>query len=116
MELPGNEEHPDANRRRLPVRHRILGGQQVRRLDIEDPAPMIKRDELNDPNSCLNRAADDEWLFVLRAHDVAAPATIEEWCRIRIEMGKNTVSSADTQITEAYECAWQMRLQQTEEE
>jgi hypothetical protein len=76
---------------------------------------LLKRDELADPNSCLNRAGDDEMLFVLRAHDPAAPEAIEEWCRIRLEMGKNTVSAEDTKILEAYECARQMRLQKAKE-
>ena len=42
---------------------------------------MRKRDELNDPNSCLNRAADDEPIFVLRAKDRLAPAAVYEWAR-----------------------------------
>ena len=43
---------------------------------------MRKRDEINDPNSCLNRAADDEPVFVLRAKDRLAPAAIYEWARV----------------------------------
>lgn len=42
---------------------------------------MIKRKELSDPNSQLNKAAEDEPLFVLRAHDKVAPAMIRQWCR-----------------------------------
>lgn len=33
---------------------------------------MIKRDEVSNPNSCLNRAKDDEMVFVLLARDEAA--------------------------------------------
>lgn len=40
---------------------------------------MIKLRELDDPNSCINRAADDEPVFVLRAHDPAAPEIVREW-------------------------------------
>lgn len=40
---------------------------------------MRKRDELANPNSCLNRAADDEPVFVLRANDRVAPSTIRAW-------------------------------------
>lgn len=40
---------------------------------------MIKRDELANPNSCINRADDDEPVFVLRAHDPAAPEIVREW-------------------------------------
>jgi hypothetical protein len=42
---------------------------------------MLKRDELSDANSCLNRADDREPLFVLRANDENAPAIVTEWCR-----------------------------------
>jgi hypothetical protein len=40
---------------------------------------MLKRDELANPNSCLNRAADDEPIFVLKATDELAPRVIREW-------------------------------------
>jgi hypothetical protein len=39
----------------------------------------IKRDEIADPNSCLNRAADDEPIFVLRAKDMLAPKLVRDW-------------------------------------
>jgi hypothetical protein len=40
---------------------------------------MIKCDELSNPKSCINRAADDEPVFVLRAHDPCAPEIVREW-------------------------------------
>ncbi len=40
---------------------------------------MRKRDEISEPNSCLNRADDDEPLFVLRAKDVIAPTIVRLW-------------------------------------
>lgn len=40
---------------------------------------MLKRDEINDAASCLNRADDDEPVFVLRAQDLVAPIAIEHW-------------------------------------
>ena len=43
---------------------------------------MLKRDELTNPKSCLNKAADDEPVFVLRAQDFTAPIVIREWLRI----------------------------------
>lgn len=67
---------------------------------------MIKRDELSDPNSCLNRAEDDEMLFVLLGRDEAAPATIRAWCRARVLKGKN--KRDDPQIVEALACAKSM--------
>jgi hypothetical protein len=48
-----------------------------------------KHDELTDPTSCLNKARDDEYLFVLRAHDVAAPMAIRHWTDVRINLRKN---------------------------
>jgi len=42
---------------------------------------MLKRDELANPESCINKAADDEPVFVLRANDENAPAIVTEWCR-----------------------------------
>lgn len=64
---------------------------------------MLKRDELADPNSCLNRAADDEMIFVLLGHDVAAPHAIREWGLERVLRGKNHAD--DAQIVEALKCA-----------
>lgn len=40
---------------------------------------MLKKDELSNPNSCLNRADENEWLFVLRANDPIAPTLVREW-------------------------------------
>ncbi len=60
---------------------------------------MRKRDELNNPKSCLNRAREDEWLFVLLGRDLAATVAIRAWIEERIRLGKNTRS--DLQIVEA---------------
>ena len=40
---------------------------------------MKKIDELADPRSCLNHAADNEPLFVLRANDELAPLVVAWW-------------------------------------
>ena len=64
---------------------------------------MRKLQELTEPNSCMNRADMTEMTFVLLARDVAAPATIREWCRLRCLHGKNTPK--DPQIREALDCA-----------
>ena len=63
---------------------------------------MRKRDEMADPSSCLNRAADDEWTFVLLGRDRAAPAAIRAWIEERVRLGKNLPT--DRQILEAQ--AW----------
>jgi hypothetical protein len=60
---------------------------------------MRKRDELTDPNSCMSRARNDEWTFVLLGRDRAAPAAVRAWVEERIRLGKNVRS--DPQIVEA---------------
>lgn len=40
---------------------------------------MTKADNIADPNSCLNRAAIDEPIFVLRANDPMAADTVIMW-------------------------------------
>lgn len=40
---------------------------------------MIKKQVLKDPKSCLNKAASDEPLFVLRAKDPLAAQTVRHW-------------------------------------
>lgn len=60
---------------------------------------MRKRDELSNPKSCLNKARDDEWLFVLLGRDLAAITAVRAWIRKRIKLGKNT--KHDPQIMEA---------------
>lgn len=43
---------------------------------------MNKLDEINDPKSCLNKAADDEPIFVLRAKDPLAPLLVRRWAEL----------------------------------
>lgn len=70
---------------------------------------MRKSEELANPNSCLNRADDDELIFVLRGHDVAAPATIRAWNRERVRLRKNRWG--DPQLIEAALCADRMQAE-----
>lgn len=60
---------------------------------------MLKRDELTNPDSCLNRAREDEHLFVLLGRDPAMPATIRHWIDQRLRLNKN--GPDDPQIAEA---------------
>jgi hypothetical protein len=62
---------------------------------------MLKRDEIADPNSCLNKAKDDEQLFVLLGRDQAATVAVRAWVNERIRIGKN--KKTDPQILEALE-------------
>ena len=68
---------------------------------------MRKREELSDARSCLNRARDDEWLFVLLGRDPAAPAAVRAWAEERLRLGKNCAT--DGQIIEAM--AWADRVE-----
>lgn len=40
---------------------------------------MRKSEELSNPNSCINKSQDGEWLFVLCARDRHAPAAVRKW-------------------------------------
>jgi hypothetical protein len=60
---------------------------------------MRKRDELTNPNSCMNRARFEEWTFVLLGRDKAAPVAVQAWIEERIRLGKNKPD--DPQIAEA---------------
>ncbi len=64
---------------------------------------MRKRDELNDPNSCLSKAGDDEMIFVLKTTDEDAPGAIRDWILRRIERGTN--EAGDAKMIEAERCA-----------
>ena len=67
---------------------------------------MIKSKEMAKSNSCLNKAKDDEMIFVLLERDIASPNTIRYWCRERVFLGKNKVT--DAQICNALRCARSM--------
>lgn len=60
-----------------------------------------KKEEIMNPDSCLNRAGVDELIFVLLERDEAAPVVIQAWIDARIRLGKN--SADDSQIKEAKE-------------
>jgi hypothetical protein len=67
---------------------------------------MTKRENISDPNSCFNKAGDDEEVFILLGRDVAAPFAIQAWCEERIASGKNRPD--DAQILNAMQCAASM--------
>ena len=64
---------------------------------------MTRKDEIRDPNSCLNKAADGELVFVLREKDAAGAAAIRAWAEERFRLGLN--AHDDDKITEAYRIA-----------
>lgn len=65
-----------------------------------------KKEEILNPNSCLNRALVDELIFVLLERDEAAPIAIQAWIHARVSLGKNSVD--DAQIKEAQELLYKM--------
>ena len=75
---------------------------------------MIKRDEIEHTESCLNKARDNERLFVLLARDAAAPVAIRAWVAERLRLGKNKLD--DAQIREALDCATRMETERRESE
>ena len=56
---------------------------------------MLKKDELRDKNSCLNKAANDEPVFVLRAQDLLAPKVINFWCQLAGSAGTSAEKIAE---------------------
>lgn len=42
---------------------------------------MLRKDEIATPTSCLNNAADDEPIFVLKSTDELAPDIVREWAQ-----------------------------------
>ena len=40
---------------------------------------MTKKEELENPNSCINKTADNESIFVLRSQDLLAPTLVRLW-------------------------------------
>lgn len=60
---------------------------------------MRKKDEIAIQDSCLNKADDNEWLFVLLGRDPAAADTIRYWALKRIGLGIN--EETDAKIVQA---------------
>ena len=60
---------------------------------------MKKKDEISLPASTLNKANDDEMLFILRARDYSSPQTILYW------ISENLETCSDEKLREAFECA-----------
>ncbi len=72
---------------------------------------MKKIDELTDPSSCFNRAANDEPVFVLRANDPLAASVVDYWAnQAEIRPGLHE----DWKIKEARENAQEMRRWRTD--
>lgn len=74
---------------------------------------MLKSLELATQTSCLNRAADDEPIFVLRANDENAPGAVIGWTRDYIydKGGWDKLTELQKKkVEEATQLAGQMRI------
>lgn len=75
---------------------------------------MIKRDELATPDSCLNKASDDEPIFVLRANDKDAPDAVREWA-IKYRLRKEALEEWGLlRVRNKYEEAFALAIQMEE--
>lgn len=54
---------------------------------------------------CLEKVADDEPIFVLRAQDKLAPILVRMWCELAVLHG-----AGELKLIEAYNCAYDMEL------
>lgn len=72
---------------------------------------MRKELEQGMPDSCFNKAADAELIFVLRAKDPAASDTVRYWANRRVELGLNLPT--DDKIATALAEADAMDVQRT---
>lgn len=73
---------------------------------------MTKRENIEDPNSCWNKAECDEEVFVLLARDPAMAGTIRDWIERRIKLGLN--ERDDPKLVSAEAEAQRIEAKQTE--
>lgn len=71
---------------------------------------MLKRDEIEQPTSCINKAASDEPVFVLRAKDLCSADTVMFWAQLAENLGAHDPAK----IAEARALADQMREWRTD--
>jgi hypothetical protein len=67
---------------------------------------MTSNTKLN--SECLQKAADDEPIFVLRGQDALAPALVREWARRFVETNPEESSSVVKKYRNAMACADEM--------
>ena len=68
---------------------------------------MTKAELIADPNSCLNRSADDEPVFLLCGRDKFAPEIIDEWA-FRASLRGSPIEKTTTAARDAEAMrAWQ---------
>lgn len=68
---------------------------------------MRKADEIADPQSCLNRSAADEPVFVLCARDQSAPGIVQRWMTQAARDGVNADKLAGAERLRLEMLEWQ---------
>jgi hypothetical protein len=68
---------------------------------------MLKRLELASPTSCLNRAQDDEPVFVLRAKDPIAAGVVRAWAQHALDHHEGAKIDEALALAEQME-AWRL--------
>lgn len=67
---------------------------------------MTKQENIDNPNSCWNKARSDELVFILREKDKTMGKTIRFWAAERVKDGLN--KSTDAKIVQALELAYML--------
>jgi hypothetical protein len=70
---------------------------------------MTKKEMVENKDSCLNKAADNEPLFVLRAQDMLAPQFVNAWANSLEQYCVQKNKPVPAKVADAYEIANQMR-------
>jgi len=63
---------------------------------------MLKQEEVENDDSCLNQAEDNEFIFVLRGKDISSPLVVLEWIKLNFE------TAPKDKLKEAFNCALNM--------
>lgn len=74
-----------------------------------------KRENLENPDSCWNKAADDEPVFVLRANDPAASLAVMHWVKITEKMHDDTKRGNALAVARAMD-EWRIEQQRVRDE
>ena len=68
---------------------------------------MLQKEEKESSNSCLNKAAPDEPVFVLRGQDLTAPYTIRDWIDRNPQLPAEKQAEAEACIEQMMQ--WRLR-------
>ena len=72
---------------------------------------MNKAQNLSDPESCLNKAGDEEPIFVLRAKDPIAPMVVHIWASLSEQLEAHEIDKTRRAHQEATEMQqWRERM------